>query len=128
MKPTRGAGQDGLDSNLNFFVNEGNSKNNKLFADFVAIIEELDKDISERQPISKLVVAKIVREINGSNSKTDGNVDVSENMERSVGYSDALKSQDPKNHDSGEANPSFSMGWTEDKVGKRALSWEKEKI
>nr|POE67211.1 hypothetical protein CFP56_70474 [Quercus suber] len=109
-------------------MNEGNSKNNRLSADFEAIIEELDKDISEGQPTLKLVVAKIVREINGSNSKTDGNVDVSKNKERSVGYLDALKSQDPKNHDSGEANPSFSMGLTKDKVGKRAPNWEKENL
>lgn len=47
VRPTRGAGQDGLDSNLNFFVNEGISKNNRLSADFEDIIKELDKDISE---------------------------------------------------------------------------------
>lgn len=47
MRPTRRAGQDGLHSNLNFFVNEGISKNNKLSTDFEAIIEELDEDISE---------------------------------------------------------------------------------
>uniref|UniRef100_A0A7N2M4I4 DUF4283 domain-containing protein n=1 Tax=Quercus lobata TaxID=97700 RepID=A0A7N2M4I4_QUELO len=95
--------------------------------DFEAIIEELDKDISERQPISNPVVAEIVREINGSNSKTDGNVVVSINMERSVGYSNALKSQDPKNHDFGEANPSFSVGWAKDKVGKKSTKLGKRK-
>lgn len=47
MRPTRRAGQDGLHSNLNFFVNEGISKNKKLSTDFEAIIEELDEDISE---------------------------------------------------------------------------------
>lgn len=47
VRPTRRAGQDGLHSNLNFFVNEGISKNNKLSTDFEAIIEELDEDISE---------------------------------------------------------------------------------
>lgn len=52
---------------------------------------------------------------------------ISENTDRSVGYSDALKSQDPKNHDSGEANPCFSMGWTEDKVGKKSTKSGKRK-
>ena len=92
VRPMKGAKQDGLDSNLNFSMNEGNSKNNRLSTDFEAIIKELDKDIFEGQPISNRIVAEIMHEINGSNSKTDGNLAVLENIERSVGYSNALKS------------------------------------
>lgn len=127
VRPMRGAKQDGLDSNLNFSMNEGNSKNNRLSTDFEAIIKELDKDIFEGQPISNPIVVEIIHEINGSNSKTDGNLAVLENIERSVGYSDALKSQDLKNHDSGETNPSFSMGWAENKVGIKSTKLGKRK-
>ena len=45
------------------------------------MFEEIDKDISEGQPISNLVIVEIVSEITGSNSKTDGNVAVDRNHE-----------------------------------------------
>lgn len=68
MKVTKNIDQTQTASQAEFVIRGISNANNKI-VDFEAVIEEIDKDLSDMQPSSNPIVVEIVCEIKGRSSE-----------------------------------------------------------